>query len=126
MIDTRARMPLHSNLRNGRLGNKLSSPLSNPVRRYLCVLIVCMPLSVGAKEVCPDIKAKQAGDEKALSYFKTATVFHPAKVFKRHNPDGEKEVASYVEVIDGRRYSIFTLVYPDCRTRFIKRTRQND
>ena len=76
--------------------------------------------------VCSDLDAKAASDEKALSYFRQqGEIFHPARVFKKHNTSRHKEVASYVKV-KAKRYSIFTLVDVDCNARFIKRTRQND
>ncbi len=74
---------------------------------------------------CLDRDAKAASDDKAKSYFKTAEIFHPARVLKVHHPSRQKEVASYVKT--GKKYySIFTLVNEDCQAHFIKRTRQGD
>ncbi len=92
---------------------------------FFCLSFV-LPISAEALPVCSDRDAKAASDEKALSYFrKQGEIFHVARVLKKHHPSRDKEVASYVRFGD-KHYSIFTLVDPDCRARFIKRTRQGD
>ena len=85
-------------------------------------LLVALP--VQALDPCRDQAAKDASDQKALSFFgKQGEIFHPAKVLKLHSPTRVKEVASYVKFGE-KRYSIFNVVTPDCRAIFRKRTRQ--
>lgn len=74
---------------------------------------------------CRDLEAIAAANKKAVSYFKQGEIFHPAVIQKNHHTSGKKEVASYVKV-EGKRYSIFTLVDVDCSVSFRKRTRQWD
>jgi hypothetical protein len=95
-------------------------------RRLLLVtaagLLLLTPMAYAE---CLDRDAKAASNDKAKSYFKTAEIFHPARVLKVHHPSRQKEVASYVKT--GKKYySIFTLVNEDCQAHFIKRTRQGD
>lgn len=89
------------------------------------IVLAALIASSWAVADCRDWDAKAAGDELALSYFRQAEVFRPARVLKLHHPSRHKEVASYVAVGD-KRYSIFSLVDENCRARFIKRTRQGD
>lgn len=98
-------------------------------RTLFCSVLLWLFSSVSfAIEECPDDKAKKAGDEKALGYFKKAELLplHPTRIQKRHHPSKNKEVASYVKLEDGRIYVIFTLVKSDCTAYFRKRTRQED
>ncbi len=91
-----------------------------------CHFLMVFSCSAVAAEVCRDREAMASGDEKALSYFrKQGEIFHPARVLKVHHPSGNKEVASYVR-FGAKHYSIFTLIDPDCRAHFRKRTRQGD
>lgn len=94
---------------------------------YLVLLWLFSSASFAIEE-CLDDKAKKAGNEKALSYFKKAELLplYPTRIQKRHHPSKNKEVASYVKVADGRIYVIFTLVKSDCTAYFRKRTRQKD
>jgi hypothetical protein len=75
--------------------------------------------------LCRDADAIAAANQKAASYFKDGSVFHPGVVQKVHNPSGKKEIASYIKTGE-KRYSIFTLVDEDCNVKFRKRTRQAD
>lgn len=94
------------------------------MQKYAAFLLLFFVTPVWAQ--CPDRDAIAAGEALALSYFKSATIFHQGRVLKVHNPSKNKEVAAYVEVNDGRHYSIFSVVNDQCQARFIKRTRQND
>lgn len=92
------------------------------------VLFVFFSLPSLSFAECTDEKAKKAGNDKALGYFKKAELLplHPTRIQKRHHPSKNKEVASYVKLADGRIYVIFTLVKANCVAHFRKRTRQND
>lgn len=91
-------------------------------------LCLCLCLAQTSNAQCRDEQAKQAGNDKALSYFNKATLLplYPTRIQKRHHPSKKKEVASYVKLADGRIYVIFTLVDENCIAHFRKRTRQND
>lgn len=91
----------------------------------LCALLISL-FSISVWAQCPDRDAIAAGEALALSYFKSASIFHQGRVLKVHNPSKYKEVAAYVAVDDGRHYSIFSVINDQCQARFIKRTRQND
>ena len=66
-----------------------------------CLLVV---LPVQALDPCRDQAAKDASDQKALSFFgKQGEIFHPAKVLKLHSPTRVKEVASYVKFGEVKR-----------------------
>lgn len=97
------------------------------MNRYVQGIVTVVAVMVSSLSVadCRDWDAKAASDDLALSYFRQADIFHPARVLKLHHPSRHKEVASYVAVGD-KRYSIFSLVDENCRARFIKRTRQGD
>lgn len=90
-----------------------------------CVLLLLMSFAVPALAECRDRDAIAAGEEKGMSYFRKAEIFHAGRVMKVHHPSRHKEVAAYVKTGE-KRYSIFTLVDENCRARFIKRTRQGD
>lgn len=79
----------------------------------------------GSMAECRDAQAFEAANNKALSYFKNATVFKAAVVQKNHHTSGNKEVASYIKSAD-KHYSIFTLIDADCNAKFRKRSRQWD
>ena len=96
------------------------------MKALIPLILVLTAWPVQAIEPCRDQAAKDASDDKALSFFrKQGDIFHPAKVLKMHHPSRIKEVASYVKFGE-KRYSIFNLVTPDCRAVFRKRTRQGD
>ncbi|MBL4799907.1 MAG: hypothetical protein JKY50_21110 [Oleispira sp.] len=82
-------------------------------------------ISENIQAECRDFDAIAAANNKALSFFKNAEVFHPGVIQKVHNPSGKKEVASYIKVGE-KRYSIFNLVDENCKVEFRKRTRQGD
>ena len=95
--------------------------------RSIClgmVMIIAVDVA-NAEPECNDRDAVVASDTLAKKLFKAAVVFHPALVLKRHWPSRQKEVASYIQAGE-KKYSIYTLVSPDCQAHFIKRTRQND
>lgn len=84
-----------------------------------------LSFSMNSIAECRDMAAMKAGNDKALSYFKDSSVFHPAVIQKVHHPSRKKEVASYIKT-GQKRYSIFTLVDENCVAVFRKRTRQGD
>lgn len=90
----------------------------------LFIIVSCTYSSL-SNAACRDFDAIAAANKKALSFFKSAEVFHPAVIQKIHNPSGKKEVASYIKVGE-KRYSIFNLVDENCKVEFRKRTRQAD
>lgn len=92
------------------------------MRAFICLLVLWVPLSYGE---CRDKSAWSAADEKALSFFRKAEVFKPARVLKVHQPSRRKEVVSYIKTGD-KHYSIFTLIDDNCVAVFRKRTRQQD
>lgn len=95
------------------------------VLALMIVVSVLLATPARAEESCTDQKAVQASDALGKQYFRDGKVFHKGKVFKHHSPSGIREVASYIQTGE-LRYSIFTLVDPACKARFMKRTRQND
>jgi hypothetical protein len=105
----------------------LCMPIHYKLTRLL-VMVTCLwgtLLPYSAVAECRDVDAIAAADEKAVSYFKKTTIFHPAVVQKIHHPSRKKEVASYIKV-DKKRYSIITLVDQECGVQFRKRSRQQD
>jgi hypothetical protein len=103
------------------------STIITPSKKTRLILVMALSslFSNAAFSLCRDSAAIAAANQKSMSFFKGAEVFHPAVIQKIHHPSGKKEVASYIKVGE-KRYSIFNLVDGDCKVEFRKRTRQAD